>query len=63
MYITLQSLIYKLSQTELLLTFIKISKDLIFYYSFFILVFGTQESILRRNFSFSLLDKLFYFFL
>ena len=62
MYITLQSLIYKLSQTELLLTFIKISKDLIFYYSFFILVFGTQESILRRNFSFSLLDKLFLLF-
>ena len=62
MYITLQSLIYKLSQTELLLTFIKISKDLFFYYSFFIFVFGTQESILRRNFSFSLLDKLFLLF-
>lgn len=61
-YITLQSLIYKVFQIELFLTFIKISKDLIFYYSFFILIFGTQESILKRNFSFSLLDKLFLLF-
>ena len=60
-YITLQSLIYKVYQTELLLTFIKIFKNLFFYYSFFILIF-TQESILRRNFSFSLLDKLFLLF-
>ncbi len=61
-YITLQSLTYKVFQTELLLIFIKFSKDLIFYYSFFILIFGTQESIVKRVFLFSFLDKLFLIF-
>ena len=49
MYITLQAQVYIFFQTELLLTFIKISKDLIFYYSFFILVFGSKESILTKK--------------
>lgn len=61
-YITLQSLTYKVFQTELLLTFIKLSKDFIFYFSFFIFIFGNKESILTRSFSFSSLDKLFIFF-
>ena len=50
-YITLQSLTYKVFQTELLLTFIKLSKDFNFSLVFFF-IFGIKNQYYKKIFIF-----------
>ena len=62
LYTVFQSLIYLCFKNEILIDAIKFSKDIILYFSFFILLFGKKGSILERKFHMSFLDKLMLLF-
>ena len=61
-YITIQAQVFQIFQNELFVNFIKISKDLIFFYAFIIFFLGNKASLSKREFNFSLVDKLFLIF-
>ena len=62
LYTVFQSLIYLCFKNEILIDAIKFSKDIILYFSFFILLFGKKGSIFDRKFHLSFLDKLMLLF-
>ena len=61
-YTTLQSQAFKIFDSEIIVTIIKLSKDLIFIYAFMIFLFGENTHLFKRLFKFSLVDKLILFF-
>ena len=61
-YATLQAQVFQIFKIEIFVNLIKISKDLIFFYSFIIFIVGSKISLSKRAFSFSLVDKLFLIF-
>ena len=60
-YSIFQLIVYKFSETQLLVNLIKFSKDLIFYLFFIIFIFGSSFSFYKKKWNFSFLDKLFFF--
>ena len=61
-YTTLQAQVFKIFNSEVIVTIIKLSKDIIFLYAFMIFIFGTNIHLFKRSFQFSLVDKLIMFF-
>ena len=61
-YTTLQAQAFKLLDSEIIVTIIKFSKDIIFIYAFMIFLFGKNIHLFKRSFKFSLVDKLIIFF-
>jgi len=61
-YTTLQAQVFKIFNSEVIVTIIKLSKDIIFIYAFMIFIFGTNIHLFKRSFQFSLVDKLIMFF-
>ncbi len=61
-YTTLQAQAFKIFNTEIIVTIIKLSKDIIFIYTFIIFLFGKNIHLFKRIFKFSLLDKLILIF-
>ena len=61
-YTTLQAQVFKIFDSEVIVTIIKLSKDIIFIYAFMIFIFGTNIHLFKRSFKFSLVDKLIMFF-
>ena len=61
-YITLQAQAFKIFNTEIVVTIIKLSKDIIFIYAFIIFLFGKNIHLFKRKFKFSLVDKLILIF-
>jgi len=57
-YTTLQAQAFKIFNSEIVVTIIKLSKDIIFIYAFIILLFGKNIHLLKRKFKISLVDKL-----
>ena len=57
-YTTLQAQAFKIFNSEILVTIIKLSKDIIFTYTFIIFLFGKNINLFKRTFKFSLVDKL-----
>ena len=57
-YTTLQAQAFKIFNSEIIVTIIKLSKDAIFIYAFMIFLFGKNIHPFRRKFKFSLIDKL-----
>ena len=57
-YTTLQAQAFKIFNSEILVTIIKLSKDIIFTYTFIIFLFGKNINLFKRIFKFSLVDKL-----
>ncbi len=62
LYTTLQAQAFKIFNSEVIVTIIKLSKDLIFIYALVIFLFGKKIHFFKRSFKFSLVDKLFLFF-
>ena len=60
-YSNFQLIVYKFSETELLVNLIKFSKDFIFYSLFIIFIFGSSFSFYKKKWNFSFLDKLVFF--
>ena len=61
-YTTLQAQAFKIFKSEIVVTIIKLSKDIIFVYVFMIFLFGKNIHLFKRSFKFSLVDKLIIFF-
>ena len=61
-YTTLQAQAFKIFDSEIIVTIIKLSKDLIFIYAFMVFLFGKNIHLFKRSFKFSLVDKLILFF-
>ena len=61
-YTTLQAQAFKLFNSEIIVTIIKLSKDIIFIYAFMIFLFGKNIHLFKRSFKFSVVDKLILFF-
>ena len=61
-YTTLQAQAFKLFDSEIIVTIIKLSKDIIFIYAFLIFLFGKNIHLFKRSFKFSVVDKLIFFF-
>ena len=61
-YTTLQALTFKIFDSEIIVTIIKLSKDILFIYAFIIFLFGKKTHLIKRSFKFSLVDKLMFFF-
>ena len=61
-YTTLQAQAFKIFNSEIVVTIIKLSKDIIFIYAFVIFLFGKNIHLFKRTFKFSLIDKLILFF-
>ena len=61
-YTTLQAQAFKIFNTEVVVTIIKLSKDIIFIYAFIIFLFGKNIHLFKRTFKFSLVDKLILIF-
>ena len=61
-YTTLQAQAFKIFNTEVVITLIKLSKDIIFIYTFIIFLFGKNIHLFKRIFKFSLVDKLILIF-
>ncbi len=61
-YTTLQAQAFKIFNNEIVVTIIKLSKDIIFIYAFMIFLFGKNIHLFKRSFKFSLIDKLILFF-
>ena len=61
-YTTLQAQVFKIFDSEVIVTIIKLSKDIIFIYAFMIFIFGKNIHLFKRSFKFSLVDKLIMFF-
>ena len=57
-YTTLQAQAFKIFSSEIVVTIIKLSKDIIFTYAFLIFLLGKNIHLLKRTFKFSLIDKL-----
>ena len=62
-YSVFQLIILKTTQNIFLIELIKYSKDFIIFSSFIVFVFGHENSILKKNFKTTLLDKLVIIFL
>ncbi len=62
MYTTLQAQAFKIFNSEIVVTIIKLSKDIIFVYAFMIFLFGKKINFFNKSFKFSLVDKLILFF-
>ena len=62
-YSNFQLILYKFSESELLVNLIKFSKDFIFYSLFIIFIFGSSFSFYKKKWNFTFLDKLFFFFM
>ena len=62
LYTTLQAQAFKIFNSEIIVTIIKLSKDIIFIYAFVIFLFGKNIHLFKRSFKFSLVDKLILFF-
>ena len=60
-YSNFQLTIYKFSENEILVNLIKFSKDFLFYSIFFITLFGSSISFLKKKWNLSILDKLIFF--
>ena len=60
-YSNFQLTIYKFSENEILVNLIKFSKDFLFYSIFFITLLGSSISFLKKQWNFSILDKLMFF--
>ena len=60
-YSNFQLTIYKFSENEILVNLIKFSKDFLFYSIFFITLFGSYISFLKKKWNLSILDKLMFF--
>ena len=61
-YAILQAQVFQIFQNELSVYFIKITKDILFLYTFLIFILGNKNSLIKRSFSFSRVDKLFLLF-
>ena len=61
-YTTLQAQVFKIFNTEIVVTIIKLSKDIIFFYAFIIFLFRKNIHLFKRIFKFSLVDKLILIF-
>ena len=61
-YITLQAQAFEIFDSEIVVTIIKLSKDIIFLYAFMIFLFGKNTHLFNRTFKFSLVDKLILIF-
>lgn len=61
-YTTLQAQAFKLFDSEIIVTIIKLSKDILFTYAFMIFLFGKNIHLFKRSFKFSLVDKLILLF-
>ena len=61
-YTTLQAQAFKIFNTEIVVSIIKLSKDIIFIYAFIIFLFGKNIHLFKRIFKFSLVDKLILIF-
>mgnify|MGYP001300401739 CR=1 FL=1 len=57
-YTTLQAQVFKIFDSEIFVTIIKLSKDTIFIYALMIFFLGTNIHLFKRIFKFSLVDKL-----
>ena len=62
LYTTLQAQAFKIFNSEIIVTIIKLSKDIIFIYAFMIFLFGNNIHLFKRSFKFSLVDKLILLF-
>ena len=62
LYTTLQAQAFKIFNSEIVITIIKLSKDIIFIYVFMIFLFGKNINLFERKFKFSLVDKLILIF-
>ena len=62
LYTTLQAQAFKIFNSEIIITIIKLSKDIIFIYAFMIFLFGKNINLFIRLFKFSLVDKLILLF-
>ena len=62
-YSVFQLIILKTTQNIFLIELIKYSKDFIIFSSFIVFVFGVKNSILKKKFKTTLLDKLVIIFL
>ena len=62
LYTTLQAQVFKIFNSEIIITIIKLSKDIIFIYAFMIFLFGKNINLFIRLFKFSLVDKLILLF-
>ena len=62
LYTTLQAQAFKIFNSEIVITIIKLSKDIIFIYAFMIFLFGKNINLFIRLFKFSLVDKLILLF-
>ena len=62
LYTTLQAQAFKIFNSEIVITIIKLSKDIIFIYAFMIFLFGKNINLFVRLFKFSLVDKLILLF-
>lgn len=62
LYTTLQAQAFKIFNSEIVITIIKLSKDIIFIYAFMIFLFGKNINLFLRLFKFSLVDKLILLF-
>ena len=61
-YTTLQAQALMIFDSEIIVTIIKLSKDIIFIYAFMIFLFGKNINLFIRLFKFSLVDKLILLF-
>ena len=61
-YTTLQAQAFSIFNSEIVVTIIKLSKDIIFIFTFIIFLFGKNIHLFKRSFKFSLVDKLILFF-
>jgi len=61
-YSNFQLIIFKLTNSEFIISVIKFSKDLIFYSIFTIILFGSSVSFFKKKWKLSSLDKLFLLF-
>ncbi len=57
-YTTLQAQVFKIFDSEIFVTIIKLSKDTIFIYTLMIFFLGKNIHLFKRTFKFSLVDKL-----
>jgi hypothetical protein len=61
-YTTLQAQALMIFDSEIIVTIIKLSKDIIFIYAFIIFLFGKNIHLFKRSFKFSLVDKLILYY-
>ena len=61
-YTTIQAQAFNIFNSEIVITIIKLSKDTIFVYAFFVFLFGKNIHLFKRKFKFSFVDKLVLIF-